>query len=495
MAVSTGYDYGIRKGLVDKGINNSDIDYNKSSGYVTIKGKDAIKAPKVYNGTSFTNEQDFNNDWNTYQKSLSQAAGQVSPGQVTPAQTTQNTSYNPYQTNNPYDSQYNDLLKTLMSQAQNPVQVDVNSIYASPQYAAYQAQAQRGAQQGIRAAQESMGAAGFGRSTALGERAQGIQNSANEYLNTQVLPQLIAAEQNARQQQLQNQFSVLDALMAQQGVYDNRYNNANNLAISQGQLTGNYLDHRASDIIGKILQDKQNYATADEATRKQLTADADAQRALLAAMGIDPSLFGANQTLEQAQANMSKAGVKTLGERVQDMNEAADKRNAEIDAENRKLDAAYKQADITGVIGPVLGQIYGLPANTPTQAAMQSNRNYALDKRQVESSIANAGADNSRQAENARVSRLETIWKATGRAPAGLEEYGVMEGDPYNQGSSSGNPKYDQTPEWGQEIAALYADPQGSYDDYIKNKDDYISQYGSEGYANLLKQAKSLIEG
>lgn len=485
MAATTGYDYGIRNGLVQKGVDNNDIGYNSKTGYVTVKGADTIKAPKVYNGTSFTKEQDFNNEWNNYQKSLTQTAQNTQPAQ---SNAYSQSAYNPYQTNNPYDSQTNDLLKSLMSQAQNPVQVDVNSIYASPQYAAYAANAQRGAQQGIRSAQESLGGAGFGRSTALAERAQGIQNDANEYLNTQVLPQLMAAEQNARQQQLQNQFSALDALLGQQGVYDNRFNNANNLAISKGQLTGSYMDPNVSDVIGRILQDKQNYATAtDEAGRTSAREGANANRSILAAMGIDPSLFGADQTLQQAQSNMSKAGVKTLGGRAQDLNETIDQREADISAEARVLDNAYKQADITGVIGSVLGQLYGLPANTPTQAAMESNRNYALDKRQVESSIANAGADNSRQSENDRVSRLEKIWQATGKAPAGLESYGVYPGDPYVSGSSS--TKEPSSTEIRNTLEAGLASMTDAErkDAFAGEKDAIIRQFGQTYYDNLYK--------
>lgn len=66
-----------------------------------------------------------------------------------------------------------------------------------------------------------------------------------------------------------------------------------------------------------------------------------------------------------------------------------------------KLNSAYEQADITGVVGSYLGSLYGLPANTPTRTAMDSNRNYELDKRQANASIANMNADNARANEAA----------------------------------------------------------------------------------------------
>src|SRR5690606_33701740 len=88
---------------------------------------------------------------------------------------------------NPYDSQVNNTLSQIMNRLNTPSTYDP---YNSPEYAAYQAQAQRQANQGIRTAQESMGAAGLGRATNLADRAQNIQNDATEYMNLQVLPQL-----------------------------------------------------------------------------------------------------------------------------------------------------------------------------------------------------------------------------------------------------------------------------------------------------------------
>jgi hypothetical protein len=389
--ITSGYTQSIRQNLIGQGVKDSDIGMNKSTGYVTVGGKDAIKAPKTYNGTSYTTKQGFTNDWNNYQKSLQQPAAQVTQEVAQPTQPT--PTYDPYKTNNPYDSQYNDLLKTLMDQAKNPAPVDANAIYNSPQWAAQQAQAQKGAQQSIRSSQESLGGAGFGRSTALGERAQGIQNDANEYLNTQVLPQLMAQESASRQQQFQNQFSTLDALMGQQNVYDNRFNSANNLAIDKGQLMGEYLPPEALQLIDQVYKAKEGYGSAQNpGDRQGFNTSANNARARLATMGIEnvDALFGSGVNLQNAQGNRDKAGIKTLGGRAQDLVETQDTRNAEIDEQNRILDNAYKQADVTGVIGAILGKMYGLPANTPTQAAMESNRNYALDKKQVAISQQNA---------------------------------------------------------------------------------------------------------
>ncbi|MBB6694369.1 hypothetical protein H7B90_23515 [Cohnella xylanilytica] len=402
-ATSPGYDLSVRQALRGKGVSDSDIGYNKATGYVTVGGQNFLKPAKAYSGTSFTDQNSFNSAWNDYQKAKTQPMTTATPS-YTPATTATPTvlQYNPYNTNNPYDSQYSELLSSLLNQARNPTPVSVSDIYNSPQYAAQQAQAQRQAQQGIRAAQEAMGASGFGRSTALAERAQGIQNDANAYLETQVLPQLMSQAQNERQQQLQNQLTLLNQLQSAQGVYDNRYNNAQDLALQKGQLTGSYLDPSVSSLIGQILQEKQNYGSAQDATsRQQANVNANALRSQLAALGVDPSLFGANQTLAQAQANMSRAGTQTLAARNQQFDQ--DVTMAELTGrlpdgtptnayQQQQLANLWTVAEQTGVIPNELADMYGIPRGTQTQAAKQFALNYALDEQRTNASIANQEA-------------------------------------------------------------------------------------------------------
>lgn len=494
MAISTGYTYGIRDNLVKNGVNSSDIGYDKNSGYVTVKGANAIKAPKNYLGTSYTTQQDFNNDWGAYQKSISQpnptATGAmlgVGTGAATsvmgsPDTTTKqpSPSSSPYGSSNPYDTQVNDMIKMLMQQANNPQPVDANAIYNSPQWAAYNAQAQKGAQQGTRAAQEAMGSSGFGRSTALQERSQGIQNDATQYMNTQVLPQLMAQEQASRQQQLQNQFSALDALLGQQQVGDNRFNTANNLALDKGQLMGNYLDPAAAKLIDEITQLGESWKTGTAEQKAQFSQQADRNRAQLAAMGVDPSLFGADKTTEQRLANVGKAGIRTLGGQAQDYSQEADQRDFDYKVEytagrdkvaderwQLEFDRILKQDGIQEALAWAQNSISQQNANT--SSASQGNA-----------------------ASNASFNKAMDIWKATGVAPDGIP--GVAKGTPYSSGSSSsGKPlPYDQNPSWAQEISSLNSDPDGSYDDYLANSADYIAEYGYDGYSKLLAQAKSL---
>ena len=285
------YDTGVRSYMQSKGYDDSKINYDPNTGWVKYNNVNYVRPSRNYQGSTYEERGVLDQADKNYQNNSRINAMNASPvlagaqigmgASAQPSYTTPHptTTTQPTTTpqpsyaqsiSNPYDQQYGDLLGALMKQAQNPTAVDINSIYASPQYAAMQAQQQRAAQQGIRGAQESMGASGFGRSTALGERAQGIQNQANEYMQTQALPQLIAQEQQRQQQEYQNKLGMLGQLASQQGLYDTRYNNANDLALKQGELTGNYSNPN-SDAIRKLMEiNSGKYATATPDEQRRL---------------------------------------------------------------------------------------------------------------------------------------------------------------------------------------------------------------------------------
>lgn len=227
--VSPNSAYGIqaRQALNNMGVDNNRIGYN--NGYVTVDGQNIFKPGANQNGVSYVNQAMLNsaqgqiNQLNTQNRLLNQVVNPQATVNPYDAQITQQLAQlNQPVAANPYDSQIADVLAQLTQRINNPTPYDP---YTSAEYAAQQAAAQRGAQQSTRAAQESMGASGFGRSTNLGDRAQNIQNQANEYLQLQVIPQLIAANQAQQQQGLANLSSLVNALSGQQGVYDTRGQN------------------------------------------------------------------------------------------------------------------------------------------------------------------------------------------------------------------------------------------------------------------------------
>lgn len=384
VAAPTGYGSNIRQSLVNKGVSNNDIGYNNKTGYITVKGQDFLKPSKVLGGVSYDTQNNFNNAWNKYQTSQAQVpkptvttpktptSSYVPTGMVSTRDGLQNFGINPssigyqngnttvngqyfgtpalnlggttyytpqglnqamsnYRINdiqnqvmqgikpqeNPYTQQINDQIKTLMQMAQNQQPVDP---YSTAQYAAFKAQADRSAQQGIRSAQEALGSSGFGRSTMLGERAQGIQNEANEYLEKQVIPTILADEQARRQQEFSNVMSILEPLMNQQNYADTRQQqelqnlyNAYGLVSGEQQrglenaradaaLTGTYLTPEQQSAISTLLGLKQQ-AEKQGITKQQraeLSAQADLVRDRMRALGLDPTKYGANVSYDVA---------------------------------------------------------------------------------------------------------------------------------------------------------------------------------------------------
>lgn len=213
----------MRQYLQGKGVASGDIGYDKPSGQVTIRGQNFYKPELNAAGTTFSNQQNLENAFKTYaaQRPVIQPQqGNAIPGALAGAtagikstgipKTTNVTSLPTTPPGSPYASQYEDIMKRL-DESNKDLQQPVD-IYNSPEYAAAKAQQDKAATQSTRRAQESMGASGFGRSTNLQDRAQGIQNEANDYLQTQLVPQIQNALQNKNQQQYNNLLSQFNTI-------------------------------------------------------------------------------------------------------------------------------------------------------------------------------------------------------------------------------------------------------------------------------------------
>ncbi|MEK4263690.1 hypothetical protein [Paenibacillus sp. FSL L8-0499] len=228
-AVSPNSAYGIqaRQALNNMGVDNNRIGYN--NGYVTIDGQNIFKPGANLNNTAYVNQAMLNsaqgqiNQLNTANKLTQQVVNPQATVNPYDSQITQQLSQlNQPAAVNPYDNQIADVLSQLTQKINNPTPYDP---YTSAEYAAQQAAAQRNADATIRQTQESLGASGLGRSSLVTDRAQRTQNDANEYLQLQVIPQLVSANQAQQQQGLANLQSLVSALSGQQGVYDTRNQN------------------------------------------------------------------------------------------------------------------------------------------------------------------------------------------------------------------------------------------------------------------------------
>lgn len=225
-------------------------------------------------------------------------------------------SQQPYE--NPLDTQIQNLIASITNQVNNRQPFDP---YSSPEFAAHEARSQRAAQQGIRAAQEALGSAGFGRSTALGERAQGIQNEQEDFLRTQVIPQIIAQNEAREQQQIQNLMATLNPMMQQQGVMDgrnqqqfqNQLSALNPMLQQQGvfddrQRFDQQFDYqRERDAVGDQRFEQQfeyqqaRDAIADERYKQEF--DEDVRR-----FGLQ---FALNRSIQQGQLDVSRMNAST----------------------------------------------------------------------------------------------------------------------------------------------------------------------------------------
>ena len=301
------YNIGVRQALNGMGVDNNRIGY--TNGYVTIDGQNVIRPQVNAGGNTYTSQGNLNS-----------IQGQVN--QLNQSNSIMNRVTNPQATVNPFDTRISDVLTQLTQGINNPAAYDP---YSSAEYAAYEAQAQRQAQQGIRTAQESLGASGLGRSSILSDRAQGIQNDANEYMQLQVIPQLIAANQAAEQQKLGNLSNLMGLMSNQQATYDtrdqNNFNNSFNAlgyladqnqlkldnARADAGLTGNYLTPEARELMNSLLGLKQQAETKGitKDARAGLSKQADGIRDQLSVLGVDTSQLGANTSY----ANASKSGV------------------------------------------------------------------------------------------------------------------------------------------------------------------------------------------
>ena len=425
MATTSAYDYGIRQGLVNKGVSNSDIAYNPGTGYVTVKGQNAIKAPKVYNGTSFTSQQDFNTQYDAFNKAQQKPAPTVQPtsygqsqpsyGQAPAATQKAPQQYNPYQQTtqqNPYTQQADQIIQQLMNYGQNQQNFDP---YSSNAYKAAESQANRQAQQGIRMAQESLGQSGFGRSTNLAERAQGYAGDATEYLMTQVVPQLEAQEQARRQQEYNNILSALSPLMNQQGRADDLVQRDfdNNLSVTD--RTGYYKPRGADEIISQLMGLKQQAEapTITRDARAGLSSEADILRGQLQAMGVDPALFGSNVSQSQAAQNVNRAGQMTVGKQAQDFAQRADIRDYKRDVleSDRGYDRGVLESDRAYDIDKANSTIQQRGSDLSNQLASLQLESYPEEQRlrieQMKKELDQIGKDPYQSAADQRMDELK----------------------------------------------------------------------------------------
>lgn len=337
------YDTGVRQYLTGKGVNPADIGY--SNGSVTLKGQNFMKPSKNYTGTTYDSKQNLDSAWNTY--NTNKVNSWINPGAINPNRgSVLDSAINtiksrpapttPTTPTNPYTGQVNSAMDALLNY--QPQQVDP---YSTDAYKAFAAQSDRRTHEGIRAAQESLGSSGFGRSTALGERAQGVQNQEEEYLTTQAIPQIIAQQEAKNQQEYNNKVSSIKVLMEQQGF------TADEAQRIVENDRNKRLDHwteakTVSDMTGKVIKPQD-----DPSGLYRQGADPNTP---LSAAGQEQAF---NQDINMAALTGMINGKPTTAQ------------------QQTQLENLWKVADATGIIPNALADQIGVPRGTQTAAAKQ----------------------------------------------------------------------------------------------------------------------------
>lgn len=262
---------------------------------------------------------------------------------------------------------------------------------ADPNYQAALASAQRNIEKSNNAIQADTNRRGILNSTITTDRMASNANDTLAALETDVLPGLLdraynqqlgtyQTNQNADQQRVANLSALASAY---QGQEQNTFNNR----ISEAGLTGNYLPEGAQNAIDNILSLKQQAEvkgiTAQD--RAKLSASADAYRAQLLSLGIDPAAY--SSAIGSGTAAQANPGIRTLAGKQMDQSAeqlALQKRQANLNAAAQVSQitgrAVTPQDDWQGLFRQAESQ--GVPL-TATQQAQVWQQNYQVDRARV----------------------------------------------------------------------------------------------------------------
>jgi hypothetical protein len=89
---------------------------------------------------------------------------------------------------------------------------------------------------------------------------------------------------------------------------------------------------------------------------------------------------------------------------------------------------------------------------------------------------------------NANFSKLMDVFSATGKAPAGLEGYGIPAGTAYKSDSASGKIPYQNSPDFASDVSDITSG-KVTLDKVKASSQALIEEYGYDGYLALLKAA------
>lgn len=367
MAASSGYTYGIRNALQNKGVTNNRIGYNTKTGSVTIDGKDFIKPGTVSNGVANSTQAGFNTAWSTFNapaktpvmtaaanaaKAAQQAKTRVTTPTPTAPVTAPTAAYNPV---TPQQSTL-DAIKNAVQQQQGfqfsgPAEPFSYDQTTDPAYQAQLAEAKRQVAIQQLDTNAMLRGTGQGKSSYSESVAAQSGNNAVQSIANNLVPQLMQA---AYQRYNDTANRDLQVQQMNYGVGQDAISNLGNQyqiqnqeyfqnPMAEAQLTGTL----QSQPIKQAIQDLNNLKIQTEAsgiTKEQRainSAKADQIRSFLTSQGVDASQFGSNVNSKNT-LKLQNTGVRTLAGQAQD-----------LQSKQANLNAALQVSDLTGrVVNP-----------------------------------------------------------------------------------------------------------------------------------------------
>lgn len=332
---------------------------------------------------------------------------------------------------------------------------------------AYQA-AVKAAQQNLAVNQKNtnaqLRATGQGKSSYSETVANQLAHQSEENIANNILPQYAQQAYGRYQDNIANQGNL----------YNLQYNQDVTTPMNESQITGIYQNAAVKAALATINENKQKAEApgVTAAQRMVYNQEANKARSILDSNGIDSSKYGAD--VNSKNINFANVGIRTLAGQSQDLSAQAQAlakqeqeynqgiTNAQLTGvmpdgskttaeQQRQLTNLWTVAEQTGSIPDGLATMYGLPKGTETLAAKQFAQQLAISQQNADSSSMSA----SNSANNANFSKLMDIWQATGKAPSGLEGYGVNQGTAYTTSAAK--------------TATTKAETTKTYEDYQSN--------------------------
>lgn len=295
-----------------------------------------------------------------------------------------------------------------------------------------------------------------------------------------------SAQQNRNLSDASTQQSAqrLRKIMAEQGLLSSGDNVSANVALqAAGQNNLNAINQSEANTLQDVAERRATINNNSAADEQALLAEVNAARANALV----------NNAYQEANLTGTLNGQRTLAGTASDLNA----QNQSWSQQFQQQQFAYQQARDQIADSQWKAQFdedtrrYGLDYALNRQVSLG---NLSLQQAQLAQSRANSSADNARQDTNANYSRLMDIWQLTGKAPAGLEAYGIQAGAPLatssSSKSSSSSYDYRTDPGFAQDIQHINSiDPDQALAEIQSNAQTFIGAYGYDGYQALLKAA------